>query len=50
MVGGDQEAENIFGKSPAIRKVIRQIESVAQTNLTVLIQGDTGTGKESRPI
>jgi DNA-binding NtrC family response regulator len=46
MVGGDQEAENIFGKSPAIRKVIRQIESVAQTNLTVLIQGDTGTGKE----
>ena len=47
-----QEVENehncgdLVGKSPAIRAVMRQVEQVATTDSTVLIQGETGTGKE----
>lgn len=37
---------NILGKSPEIIEVLEKIESVARTNATVLIQGETGTGKE----
>ena len=36
----------ITGKSAAIRKVLRQVEQVAPTGSTVLISGETGTGKE----
>jgi DNA-binding NtrC family response regulator len=36
----------MVGKSPAIQEVIQQIQKVAASNLTVLIQGETGTGKE----
>ena len=36
----------IIGKSNAIKYVLRQAEQVAQTNSTVLVQGETGTGKE----
>ncbi len=36
----------IIGKSSAIEKVLRKVEQVAQTNSTVLILGETGTGKE----
>jgi len=36
----------IIGKSDAIKKVLKKIEQVAQTNSTVLILGETGTGKE----
>jgi transcriptional regulator with GAF, ATPase, and Fis domain len=36
----------IIGKSPAINYVLRQAEQVAQTKSTVLLQGETGTGKE----
>lgn len=46
VISGDPESEYFFGKSPAIRKVLKQIESVADTDLTILIQGETGTGKE----
>jgi DNA-binding NtrC family response regulator len=46
MLGTDQDSEQGLGHSPAIKKVISQINSVAQTDLTVLIQGETGTGKE----
>ena len=35
-----------MGNSEAIRTVLRQIEQVAGTDSTVLIQGETGTGKE----
>ncbi len=42
----DTESEKVFGKSSAIRKIIKQIKSVAETDLTILIQGETGTGKE----
>jgi formate hydrogenlyase transcriptional activator len=37
---------DIIGKSSAIKYVIRQAEQVAQTKSTVLLQGETGTGKE----
>lgn len=37
--------ENNFGKSTAIRSVIEQIQQVAQTDISVVIQGETGTGK-----
>jgi formate hydrogenlyase transcriptional activator len=33
-------------KSPALQAVFEQVERVAPTNATVLIQGETGTGKE----
>ena len=37
---------DIIGGSPALRHVLRHIELVAQTDSSVLIQGETGTGKE----
>ncbi len=36
----------VIGKSPAIRKVLSQAEQVAPTDSSVLIPGETGTGKE----
>jgi formate hydrogenlyase transcriptional activator len=38
--------EEIIGRSASIRAVLRKIETVAPTDSTVLICGDTGTGKE----
>jgi formate hydrogenlyase transcriptional activator len=38
--------EEIIGNSVALRKVLRQVEAVAPTGSTVLIYGETGTGKE----
>ncbi len=38
--------EQIIGTSPALEAVLEQIERVAPTDSTVLIQGETGTGKE----
>ena len=38
--------EDIVGKSPALRKVLDEIATVAPTDSTVLIYGETGTGKE----
>jgi formate hydrogenlyase transcriptional activator len=38
--------DEIIGESTAIRRVLKQIETAAPTDSTVLIQGDTGTGKE----
>ena len=38
--------ENIVGKSPTLLKVLQQIQIVAPTDSTVLLQGETGTGKE----
>jgi len=35
-----------IGDSPAFRKTLRQVETVAPTDATVLILGETGTGKE----
>jgi formate hydrogenlyase transcriptional activator len=36
----------IIGKSPSLRRVLKLIERVAPTDSTVLINGETGTGKE----
>ena len=38
--------EQIVGNSPALRTVLEQVERVAAADSTVLIQGETGTGKE----
>ena len=38
--------EDIVGKSAAIRKVLEQVAIVAPTSSTVLLHGETGTGKE----
>src|SRR5271166_5530194 len=38
--------EQIIGNSPALESVLEQVERVASTDSTVLIQGETGTGKE----
>src|SRR5262245_63684686 len=36
----------IVGQSPAMRRVVEQIQQVAVTDSTVLLLGETGTGKE----
>ncbi len=36
----------IIGRSPALRLVLEQVERVAPTNASVLLLGETGTGKE----
>ncbi|MGC9950267.1 MAG: sigma 54-interacting transcriptional regulator [Bryobacteraceae bacterium] len=41
-----QDFEEIVGSSAAVRRVQRQVEVVAPTDATVLILGETGTGKE----
>ncbi len=38
--------EDIIGRSNALRKVLDQVNIVAPTNSTVIIYGETGTGKE----
>jgi formate hydrogenlyase transcriptional activator len=43
---GPRRFEQIIGNSPALELVLEQVEQVAPTDSTVLIQGETGTGKE----
>jgi PAS domain S-box-containing protein len=38
--------EEIIGESPGLKRALKQAESVASTDATVLILGETGTGKE----
>ena len=38
--------EEILGQSPKLKKVFHQVEKVAPTDSTVLLLGETGTGKE----
>lgn len=38
--------DNIIGRSPKMRRVFDQVRMVAKWNTTVLIRGETGTGKE----
>jgi formate hydrogenlyase transcriptional activator len=42
----DSMFEDIVGSSEALRKVLRQVDKVAATDSTVLVLGETGTGKE----
>ena len=41
-----QDFDSIIGQSAPLRQVLREVEQVAGTDATVLIQGETGTGKE----
>jgi formate hydrogenlyase transcriptional activator len=45
-VSHQRRFEQIIGQSPALETVLEQVTRVASTNSTVLIQGETGTGKE----
>jgi formate hydrogenlyase transcriptional activator len=45
-VSCERRFEQLIGNSPALEAVLEQVERVAPTNSTVLIQGETGTGKE----
>ena len=42
----ERRFEQIIGASPALESVLDQVERVAPTEATVLIEGETGTGKE----
>jgi DNA-binding NtrC family response regulator len=41
-----ENVENLVGNSESMRKVLKEIESVAQSNSSVIITGESGTGKE----
>lgn len=41
-----ENVEDLIGKSEGMKNVLMQIESVAQTNSSVIITGESGTGKE----
>jgi formate hydrogenlyase transcriptional activator len=45
-VSCERRFEQLIGNSPALEAVLEQVERVAPTGSTVLIQGETGTGKE----
>ena len=44
--GGEISFPGLVGKSAALRNVLQQVETVAPSDSTVLILGETGTGKE----
>jgi len=41
-----ERMDGLVGKSPAMRQLYHLVEQVARTDATVLIEGETGTGKE----
>jgi len=41
-----ESVEDLIGKSEAIKRVLKEVESVAPTNSSVIITGESGTGKE----
>src|SRR5579871_2352296 len=45
-VSNERKFEQVIGNSPALESVLQQVERVAPTDSTVLIHGETGTGKE----
>jgi formate hydrogenlyase transcriptional activator len=45
-IRNDHLFEEIIGRSRALHRVLREIETVAPTDSTVLISGETGSGKE----
>jgi formate hydrogenlyase transcriptional activator len=45
-ISSEYNFEDIIGKSAAFRRVLQQVSIVAPTDSTVLLHGETGTGKE----
>jgi formate hydrogenlyase transcriptional activator len=45
-IRSEMNFQEIIGNSTVLRQVLRQVEAVAPTGSTVLIHGETGTGKE----
>src|SRR5256885_13657876 len=45
-VSDERRFEQVIGNSPALESVLEQVERVASTDSTVLVHGETGTGKE----
>ncbi|HKD05077.1 MAG TPA: sigma 54-interacting transcriptional regulator [Bryobacteraceae bacterium] len=45
-IRGEFNFSEIVGNSPALRRVLKQVETVAPTDSSVLIYGETGSGKE----
>jgi len=45
-IRSEHNFEEIVGNSPALLALLRQVDQVAPTDATVLISGETGTGKE----
>lgn len=41
-----QSLDEIIGESPAMKKVMEMVNTVAETDSTVMIRGESGTGKE----
>jgi DNA-binding NtrC family response regulator len=41
-----EDVEDLIGNSVAMQKVLKEVESVAQSNSSVIITGESGTGKE----
>jgi DNA-binding NtrC family response regulator len=41
-----ENIEDLVGESETMKKVLREVESVAQSNSSVIITGESGTGKE----
>ncbi len=45
-IRNEHQFDEIIGRSKALKSILKQIETVAPTDSTVLIYGETGTGKE----
>jgi transcriptional regulator with GAF, ATPase, and Fis domain len=45
-IRSDANFKEILGNSPKLRRVLKLVETVAPTDSTVLVYGETGTGKE----
>ena len=45
-IRSEHRFQEVVGSSAALKRVLRQVETVAPTGSTVLIYGETGTGKE----
>ena len=44
--GASEEGDRIIGKSPCMLEIFKKIGQVAESDVTVLLRGETGTGKE----
>lgn len=45
-LGETAAIEQVMGESPQIKRVLKQVETIAPTNMTVILQGESGSGKD----